>query len=173
MTTIAFDGRYLASDGRMTRGGIIVSEGIKKTRVITAIIRGEEQEVIIGGAGSWNNIYAVIEWMQQNDVFDIDPELQRPVFPDTGENQPGYMDHDVFFITQDTNVYCLDPFCRPAPYSAPFAEGSGFPFAQTALTLGMSSVEAIRVAMKMDTGTGGQITVFDVEEWKWANPDDF
>lgn len=173
MTTIAFDGRYLAADGRMTRGGIICSSTVKKTRVIKTVIRGEETEVIIGGAGSWNNIYAVIEWMKNNDVFNTDPDLQRPVFPDTNQEQPGYLDHDVFFITQDGEVYCLDPFCRPAPYGAPFAEGSGFPFAQTALTLGQSAVEAIRTAMKLDTGTGGQITVFDVDEWKWADANDF
>lgn len=172
MTTIAFDGRYLAADGRMSRGGIISSDSIKKTRVITTVLRGEVQEVIIGGAGSWGNIYAIIEWMKFNDVFDIDPELCRPTFPTTGE-EPGNLDHDVFFITQGGELYHLDPFCRPAPYQAPFAEGSGFPFAQTALTLGQNAVEAVRTAMKMDSGSGGQITVFDVEEWKWVEANDF
>lgn len=172
MTTIAFDGRYLAADGRMTRGGVICSAEVKKTRVIQAIIRGEEAEVIVSGAGSWNNIYAVIEWMKENDVFDTSADLQRPVFPDYGD-QPGYADHDVFFITQDGELYCLDAFCRPSPYPAPFAEGSGFPFAMTGLSLGQSAVEAIRTAMKLDTGTGGQITVFDTEEWKWADANDF
>lgn len=170
MTTIAFDGRYLAADGRMTRSEIICSSNVKKSRLITAIIRGEEQEVLVFGAGSWNGIYAVMEWMKQNDVFDIDPELMRPAFPDDGD---GPSRQDVSFITRDGELYSLDAQSRPAPYEAPYADGSGFPFAQMALTLGQNAVEAVRSAIKMDTNSGGEITCFDTEAWAWVDPNDF
>lgn len=171
MTTIAFDGRYLAADGRMTRGGIITSNSVKKIQEVTAIIRGVKQEVIIFGAGSWGGIYSITQWMKENDVFDIDPQLTRPFFPVDHEGH--CQTQDVAFITKEGQLYALDDQCRPAPYDAPFAEGSGFPFAQMALTLGMSAVEAVRASIKMDTGSGGTITCFDVEEWKWVDPSEF
>jgi hypothetical protein len=51
------------------------------------------------------------------------------------------------------------------------ADGSGFPFAQMALTLGQNAVEAIRSAILMDTNSGGEITCFDIETWTWVDPD--
>lgn len=167
MTTIAYDGRYVAADGRMTRSDIIISANVQKLHLITTVLRGEEQEVLVFGAGSWNGIFTVIEWMKQNDVFDISPDLARPVFPDE-EDGPH---HDVSFITKDGTVWCLDGQSRPAPYQAPMAEGSGFPFAQMGLELGQNAVEAIRSAIRMDTNSGGTITCFDVEAWTWVNPD--
>lgn len=169
MTTIAFDGRYLAADGRMTRGGIICSETVKKTFLLTTVLRGVTQEIIAFGAGNWNGISAQVEWMKANDVFDLNPDLPRPIFPGDpdGENQ------DTNFITKDGQVWALDGLSRPVAYPTPFAEGSGFPFAQMALNMGMSAVEAVRQAIKMDCGSGGQITVFDVEEWKFVDPNEF
>lgn len=171
MTTIAFDGRYLAADGRMTRSDIIVSGNVKKSRLITAIIRGEEQEVLVFGAGSWNGIYTVMEWMKVNDVFDTDPDLMRPCFP--ADPDGDYSRQDLSFITRDGELYCLDAQSRPAPYDAPYADGSGFPFAQMGLTLGQSAVEAVRSAILMDTNSGGDITCFDTEAWEWVDPNDF
>lgn len=168
MTTIAFDGRYLAADGRMTRSDIICSDSVKKLRLVKAIIRGKKEEVIVFGAGSWNGIYAIMEWMKQNDVFDIDPELMRPAFPQDNDGDSSHQ--DVSFITQEGELYCLDAQSRPAPYEAPMGEGSGFPFAQMGLMLGQNAVEAVRSAIKMDTNSGGQITCFDVEAWAWVDP---
>ena len=168
MTTIAFDGRYLAADGRMTRSEIVCSDSIKKIRLVKAIIRGDEQEIAVFGAGSWNGIYAIMEWMKVNDVFDIDPELMRPAFPADADGD--YSHQDVSFITQDGELYCLDAQSRPAPYPAPMADGSGFPFAQMGLALGQSAPEAVRSAMKMDVNSGGEITCFDVKTWQWVDP---
>lgn len=167
MTTIAFDGRYVAADGRMTRGDIISDSRVKKMHLVDVFIRGELQEALVFGAGSWNGIYAIMEWMKLNDVFDIDPELMRPAFPQ--DNDGDSSRQDVSFITKDGQMWCLDAQCRPAPYGAPAADGSGFPFAQTALTLGMNAVEAVRTAIKLDVHSGGEITCFDVEEWKWVD----
>lgn len=167
MTTIAYDGRYCAADGRMTRSDIIISADVKKLHLVTTVLRGEEQEVLVFGAGSWNGIYTVIEWMKVNDVFNNDPELPRPSFPDQGEDGPH---QDVAFITKDGQVWCLDAYSRPAPYEAPMAEGSGFPFAQMGLAMGQNAVEAIRSAILMDSNSGGTITCFDVEDWKFVDP---
>lgn len=168
MTTIAFDGRYLAADGRMTRENIICSDNVQKIRLVTAIIRGEQQEVAVFGAGSWSGIYAIMEWMKQNDVFDINPELPRPSFPADPDGH--YASQDVAFVTKSGELYCLDDQSRPAPYEAPFGEGSGFPFAQMALSLGMSAPDAIRQAIKMDVNSGGEVQVFDVQKWTWVDP---
>lgn len=167
MTTIAFDGRYLAADGRMTRSDIICSDSVKKIRLVEAIIRGKTQEVAVFGAGSWNGIYAIMEWMTQNDVFDIDPDLPRPSFP--ADPDGSYSSQDVSFITRDGQAYCLDAQSRPAPYPAPIADGSGFPFAQMGLALGQNAVEAVRSAIKLDVNSGGEITCFDVKDWAWVD----
>jgi hypothetical protein len=101
-------------------------------------------------------------------VFDIDPELMRPAFPADADGD--YSHQDVSFITQDGELYCLDAQSRPAPYPAPMADGSGFPFAQMGLALGQSAPEAVRSAMKMDVNSGGEITCFDVKTWQWVDP---
>lgn len=168
MTTIAFDGRYLAADGRMTRGDIICTDSFQKIHVFTAMIRGEAQEVAAFGAGSWSGIFAIMEWMKKNDVFDIDPDLPRPSFP--ADNDGNAVSMDVAFITKSGELYCLDDQSRPAPYIAPFGEGSGFPFAQMALNMGMSAPDAIRQAIKMDINSGGDVQVFDIEKWTWVDP---
>lgn len=166
MTTIAYDGRYVAADGRMTRGNIVCSANVQKLHILKTVLRGEEQEVLIFGAGSWGGIYAIIEWMKVNDAFDTNPELMRPCFPPDNDGEASTQ--DVSFITQDGQLWCLDAQSRPAPYDAPAADGSGFPFAQTAMSLGQNAVEAVRTAMKLDVGSGGEITCFDVENWAWV-----
>lgn len=167
MTTIAFDGRYLAADGRMTRGDIVCSDKFKKIHVFKAIIQGKTQEVAVFGAGAWSGIFAIMQWMKQNDVFDIDPDLPRPSFP--ADNDGHAVSMDVAFVTKSGELYCLDDQSRPAPYTAPFGEGSGFPFAQMALNMGMSAPEAIRQAIKMDVNSGGEIACFDIQSWDWVD----
>lgn len=171
MTTIAFDGRYLAADGRMTRGGIVCSDSCKKIRLVDAIIRGEVQEVAVFGAGSWSGIYAIMQWMKDNDVFDTDPDLPRPAFPPNPEGI--FASQDVSFITKSGELFSLDDQSRPAPYEGIFADGSGLPFAQMGMVMGQSAVEAVRSAMKLDCNSGGQITCFDTETWQWVDPNDF
>lgn len=168
MTTIAYDGRYVAADGRMTRGGIICEANVKKLHVISTLLRGEAQEVLVFGAGSWNGIYTIIEWMKTNDVFDTNPELMRPCFPPDEDGDVSVQ--DVSFITKDGQMWCLDKQSRPAPYGAPAADGSGLPFALTAMVMGQNAVEAVRTAIKLDTGSGGEITCFDIEAWDWVDP---
>lgn len=164
MTTIAFDGRYLAADGRMTRSDIVCSSTVKKLHLVTTALRGVEQEVIVFGAGSWQGIYTVMEWMKVNDVFDTSPDLPRPSFSDEHTQ-------DVAFAKKGGEIYCLDNLSRPAPMPAPYAEGSGFPYAQMGLELGMSAPDAVKAAMKMDVFSGGDITCFDTVDWVWVNPE--
>jgi hypothetical protein len=48
------------------------------------------------------------------------------------------------------------------PCSIPDAAGSGSRFAFTAMDMGATAKQAIQMAMKRDTGTGGKIHVFKV-----------
>lgn len=164
MTTIAFDGRYVAADGRMTRSDIVCSSTVKKLHLVSVNLRGVKQEVLAFGAGSWQGIYAVLEWMKVNDVFDISPELPRPSF---GEEHT----QDVSFIKRGGELYCLDDLSRPSPDSAPYSEGSGLPFAQMGMDMGMNAVDAVKAAMRMDVFSGGDITCFDTVDWVWVNPE--
>ena len=39
------------------------------------------------------------------------------------------------------------------------------------LELGMSAVDAVKAAIKMDVHSGGEITCFDVKSWRWVDPE--
>lgn len=51
----------------------------------------------------------------------------------------------------------------PDPYNYPCAFGSGQPFALAAMQLGKGAVDAVRVAMELDPGSGGEVTRISLE----------
>lgn len=161
MTTIAFDGRYLAADGRMTCGNIINGSKTKKLFPLTATLHGVQQEIVFFGAGGFATINSVVEWLKQgNDPYSFDPDQVRPVC-EQGEVDFGY-------ITQDGQVHTMEFELMPYDGEVPWSGGSGFPFAIMAMRMGMNAVQATYEAMKHDSGSGGTVTCFDVDEWKWV-----
>ncbi|MGZ9074164.1 MAG: hypothetical protein ACXW13_00140 [Burkholderiaceae bacterium] len=94
-------------------------------------------------AGDVARMDAVIQWHQSGAV--------------SGEAPRG--DWSLLVVGRRTTQVFTDdaPFASKA--RAPFAMGSGGPYALGALAAGASAFDAVRIAAKYDTGTGGKINV--------------
>jgi hypothetical protein len=165
MTTLAFDGRYAAVDGRSCCGGTITGKSIKKLFLINGVLNGKETEFLYMGAGSYAMVNLIKNWLEQgNDLFSQDPEHTIPeIQPDSWEGM---------IITKDREVFDLEQTLIPMMGEAPCAGGSGFPFALTAMRLGQNAVQAVYSAIEMDCGSGGKVTAFDTEAWQFVEPGD-
>ncbi len=143
MTTVAWDGKTLAGDGRITSGSLICSETEVKVRFLKGKIQGE-QTIAIGWAGSCEDAYYLMTCLQQDKAEEI-PEL----------------DMNALVITKK-NVYRFDgKFFYPKKNKFEVI-GTGSAIALTALTLGLTAKEAVKHACKLDCNTGGKITTLHV-----------
>lgn len=131
MTTIAFDGKILATDSQQTLGDSIVSDQINK--IIT------HKNTYLTGAGQVIGIRSIIRWI----VNDCDGD-----FPD-------YPKADVFIVIQNQG-YLLHSDGLLLYGSPKFASGSGQDYAFGILTSGGSAITAVEGAIKIDTSSGGK-----------------
>lgn len=163
MTTVAFDGRFFVADGRSTTGGLITGTRAKKIYLIDAIIGGEETQVIFAGAGRYERITSVKRWLESGgDPFDMSEEA---AVPKVNENE-----FEGLLLTREGALYCLEDGLIPMECEYPTNLGSGGPLAQAAMIAGKNAIEAVQVACEIDTGSGGELTVFDTEAWAFLVP---
>lgn len=164
MTTIAFDGRYVAADGRCTNGNMIVGKAHRKLWLIKAIVRGKEEEVVLAGAGAFEDLTVIKNWLEQGgDFFSQDPEATVPeIKPESVEG---------FIVTQSGEVFSWESGLVALEQEVPAMGGSGGIFAVSAMLCGKSAPDAIKVAMELDIATGGKILCFDTKTWQFVDPD--
>jgi hypothetical protein len=130
MTTIAFDGATLASDSRST--GSYIDDKTKKIF--------KQGNRYYGIAGRYTSALLFLQW--SNDRTKEKPRLED--------------DFDVIEIDKGKAFY-YDKNLVKTPTSVPCSIGSGCHIAMTAMLLKHSSIEAVRVAKKLDECTGGKI----------------
>jgi ATP-dependent protease HslVU (ClpYQ) peptidase subunit len=142
MTTIATDGHTIAADGRMSStSGAITNEHFDK---LVDMPDGS----VIGLAGAATDIIALRAWAEAG----AEPE-NRPKLDKTSEAlvlHPGGL------------VEWFDCAWRPVPQDAPVAIGSGGRFAEGAMLAGASPQEAVVIAARRDTATGGLLSAIEV-----------
>lgn len=155
MTTIAFDGRYLAADSLVTTGGTVMGFA-KKLRLADG---GKLPcAAIVGYSGNPCNFSAFIDelkadWPCGGIVPGEENEFAAVVILQTGE---------VYEYTGATK----HPFTSGGSWL--WALGSGWRIAIGALDMGATAAEAVGVAIKRDTSSGGDILVFDTKEWRFC-----
>ena len=136
MTTIAWDGKTVAYDSRSVAGGIIATERAEK-----GFRNGRRFAV---GAGHAAFVRAFCRWLiGLDDEPEELPEDGFCVFYFDGESAWEY-----------TNTKL------PLPLAEKESAGSGSELALAAMHLGKTAREAVKVASKLDTGTGGRIRTF-------------
>jgi ATP-dependent protease HslVU (ClpYQ) peptidase subunit len=172
MTTIAFDGRYLASDGRCTTGdGMIVGRAEKKLHELAITINGKKTRAVIGCSGNVINITALLHWLSSGgDFFRRDPEDLFSIFgihPDPQNASIG-----IVIVTKEGEFWLVTEEMVPFSASLPLAAGSGTPFAMTAMSMGVDAVAAVNKAIEFDSNSGGKLRCFDTVSWKWVEPED-
>jgi hypothetical protein len=146
MTTIAFDGRYIACDSRITgdRGHIHSDSRIKYT---------DTKDWLIFWCGATNDI----------DDFINSFLGDSPVKDDVNVGLYAYQKSTKFvYEVGKTNGYTFRNRLVDQD-----AVGSGADHAITAMDCGKTAVESIKMAMKRDSATGGIIRCFDTHTGKF------
>lgn len=165
MTTLAFDGRYIAADGRCTAGSMIVGKKARKLHLITGIVRGEETEMVLAGAGSFEGITIIKNWLEGGgDFFSDDPESAIPMVKEDSV--------EGFVVTKTGEHFAWESSLVPLDQEVPVMGGSGGPFAMAAMKAGKNAVGAIHVAMELDIASGGEVSCFDTLTWQFIDPND-
>lgn len=140
MTTIACDGKCIAGDGRGLVDGVIITDARDKLFSLSDGRAG-------GSSGEGPDITRFAEWLEggAKGKMHVSRDFCGLVLEPGGK---------VIRYTNDG---------VPLEVAPPIATGSGMEFAIGAMEAGASAEEAVRIAAKRDTGTGGTITVLYVE----------
>ena len=134
MTTIAWDGKTLASDTRSMSDDVIDQAETHKIF--------KKKGKLYGLAGDYAQALAVMHWLQGG---------EKPEFEDS--------DFDVLVIDKGKAVIYGDQL-YPYEAKAPLAIGSGGGYAIAAMLSGADSRKAVKVAALLDPNTGGRIKTF-------------
>ena len=144
MTTIAYKGGIIAYDSRLCDGDIIVDD--------SAVKHIEKDSVHFFFAGSTSGEQFLI-----NSYF-------------SKETPKNYKSLDIIAIICDTKKLFRASFneaegywCCPERLGNPISIGSGSPYALTAMDMGATAEQAVKMAMKRDMRTGGRIRVFKLK----------
>lgn len=142
MTTIAWDGTYLAADkqasGRYTVGKVFpMADGS-----------------FLAGAGNYSQIIEIATWIATGGAEAAKPNLC--------EEQTS----EVLWVFPDGSAYWLTwPYLRRVKLNEKFATlGSGGDYALGALAMGATAKQAVQIASRFDADTGKGITTVRVRK---------
>lgn len=138
MTTVAVRDGVLAFDGRVTADGTIVSDSFKK-----GICKNGK---LIGCAGNAAYITAFLEWAVNGGEVPKNHDGKT-------ENICGIVIDQKGRVTEYTEGMLPCDLGKKEFY----AVGSGWHFAMGAMAAGASAIEAVKIAARFDTNTGGRI----------------
>lgn len=141
MTTIAYKDGVIAYDSRISAGRTIIYDDVDKKR--------EREGVFFFGTGSTSDI---------NDL--IGAYFGEEIIGECGASALVVHDGALMIIGYSEGKVWKSPVRADKPY----AIGSGEDHAFTALDMGASAAEAVEMAAKRDTGTGGKIRTLIVKE---------
>lgn len=140
MTTIAFDGKTMAGDGLTNINGIVTETSNKK--VFRATGR-DGQELLVGLAGNGCYKEKLLAWLAGNAGYP------------TCHQGDGW----TLMVWDGQELSCYyDTGDERESLTVPYAIGSGWPYAMTAMKMGADAVKAVEVAMTMDVYSGGLVT---------------
>lgn len=136
MTTIAFDGVSICADTLVTAGGWRYCYSNKILRLADGSL--------LAFAGDLADRGPILAWVESGCQADAKPDVSEDVY------------FECLWL-RGRIPWIIDDKLNPYEVSAPCTAGSGAEFAATAMMLGLSSREAVQVAIKMDTRSGGDI----------------
>jgi ATP-dependent protease HslVU (ClpYQ) peptidase subunit len=150
LTTIIAAGNAIYADSRCTSGNLIISNNVNK--LLKVIPKGMNYPVLFGGAGSYEELELVKDWIAKGMLSDQKPEL---------ENFEGLM--VVRASKTKCNIYYLEDSLLPILVEDKCtAIGSGSVFAFTALDCGCTPEQAIQAAIKRDNNSGGRVRRLEI-----------
>lgn len=146
MTTIAWDGKTLATDSQRTSGDIVESDDEKKLYVD---IGGY---LAVAGCGDLMGSEEIFNWIKSNKVDQFPKIDSKDV-------------SSVICIKKDRSVliYRHDGHGRSISHRGILADGSGWEIALGAMDAGATAVEAVEIAIKRDINSGGKVQSYTFE----------
>lgn len=145
MTTICFKSGILAFDSKISGGGVAFGTGIKGVKT---------NKFLLAAAGSCEDCDAWLDWMKATGG-DLDTKKNYGLDKEC--------EMECIAIDKKGRVRWYGDKCYPYTIDGHFhALGSGYAFAMGAMAFGASAAQAVRIAAKFDTATGGT-----VRELKW------
>lgn len=145
MTTIAWDGRYVAADTMGLMGDV------KNRLPVTKLKTRGNLVYAITGFSAWFDAW--IDWHQAG----CDPQA-APVFKGNGGDDGNFV---VFALDKPAICYSWDlPY--PTARGCPESWGSGEKLALGAMLAGKSAPEAVAIAISSDPWSGGEVQVIDL-----------
>ncbi len=139
MTTIATDGKTIASDSLMVGGYIDQVQAKKLWRI------GDK---IVGGAGAYTSVLEFVEWAKDGFNPDKKPSLPEDSF-------------EALMVTKSKILYFDNRLIAMVP-GRPASIGSGTRFAMGAMLAGADPRQAVNIAKRLDTNTGGKTVVMEI-----------
>ncbi len=143
MTTVAWGGKSLAADRRVTANGFIVTEWTKVHR--------REDGALIGVAGEMCTASEFVRWFMTNDSEVEMPSLKAKV--STEECAVAII------VDADGVVTAFDRDGWHVVESKRYAVGSGANLAAMAMRCGKSAARAVELASEFDIYTGSRVDV--------------
>lgn len=147
MTTIAWDGKTLAGDSRVSQSGTILPERFCK------VVLGSNGHIggVAGNVDMQCEIF--LDWVKKGCEGD-------PVYPKS--------DSTFILITPAGTVQELikGESVTKIKHWGYYAWGSGRDFALGALASGATAIRAVEAAMKFDPITGGKITAYTLQKFQ-------
>ena len=157
MTTIAVKDGIMVGDGRCSLGSTVIKDDMVKVFWIN--------NHLMGGAGRARSISTFAQWLQKHTDYTIVNQevgdlvdLIPPVLQDDEEFTALVLTPDKQVLMYDGNV------ALNLGQDVPASIGSGSVFALAAMDAGASAEEAVKIAMKRDVYSGGEITVVQLED---------
>jgi len=141
MTTIAFDGKYIAADGRETFGSIVASDTVDKFY--------KKGDIVYCLAGAVDECIRFVADFKEKESFFFEKSDCCGFMVDAGI---------VYYVCIFDGLFYKCPQGRDK-----FALGSGMQFAIAAMDHNCDALSAITYTAKRDTKTGGDITIYEVE----------
>jgi hypothetical protein len=144
MTTIAYDGKYLAGDSQSNDNGMM--------RHVVKVFK--HKLGLFGISGMLTHGLQTIAWITDQGAL---PEL----YPKYEKDDIGYVTH----IDRQGRIWRYEGSPMPVEFLDKFiACGSGRDFACAAMYLGTSAENAVAIASKFDVHTGGNILCYCLED---------
>lgn len=157
MTSIAVKDGIMVSDGRVTLGDTVIKDDMVKVFWVN--------NHLVGGAGRARSISTFVHWLQkQTDYMIVSNEVGDLVdlVPPVLEDDEGF---SALVLTPTKQVLLYDgniPIDLGNDVCTSI--GSGSVYCLAAMDAGASAEDAVKIAMKRDVYSGGEITIVQLED---------
>ena len=145
MTCLAWDGRTLAADGRMTEGNTITTDCAQKLFRLQKVTYFYDELYYFAMAGRVSHIEQLLDALHSKDFHEMEEDEGLEITGIIiGRDYGYYLEYESFSLVRvDRNT--------------PMVWGSGGPYAASAMKFGLDARAAVKHAMRFDTCTGGRI----------------